>query len=111
MEVSLRGCCRKTCGYGPGPFFGELLVERRLAFSVGLVPCAVGGTDIDAWKEGSHLFDQMVRAFWTLLPNRNLLEKPAKQINKSLQSIIVTFLLRFLGNSLQRYYWRRISRI
>lgn len=27
---------------------------------VGLVPCAVGGTEIDEWREGSHLFNQMV---------------------------------------------------
>ena len=51
---------RKTCGYGPGPFFGGLLVERGLSNMVGLVPCAVGGTEIGEWKEGSHLFNQMV---------------------------------------------------
>ena len=51
---------RKTCGYGPGPFFGGLLVERGISRTVGLVPCAVGGTEIDEWREGSLLFNQMV---------------------------------------------------
>jgi len=50
----------KTCGYGPGPMFGVQLCERGLAKTVGLVPCAVGGTEIDEWKEGSHLFNRMV---------------------------------------------------
>ena len=52
--------CRKTCGYGPGPFFGGLLVERGVLSMVGLVPCAVGGTEIDEWREDSRLFKQMV---------------------------------------------------
>jgi len=41
--------------------FGVQLCERGLAKTVGLVPCAVGGTEIDEWKEGSHLFNRMAR--------------------------------------------------
>ena len=53
--------CRKTCGHGPGPFFGEYLLAKGLAAKVGLVACAVGGTSMTEWRQGGPLFQQMVR--------------------------------------------------
>lgn len=57
--------CSKTCGYGPGPFFGEQILKSQLCGAVGLVPCAVGGTSIDQWKPGGKLFNQMVESLFS----------------------------------------------
>ncbi|KAK1317988.1 putative carbohydrate esterase [Acorus calamus] len=53
----------KTCGIGPGmPFANAVLGSSSSSGrSVGLVPCAVGGTAILEWGRGSHLYEQMVR--------------------------------------------------
>ncbi|XP_068655044.1 probable carbohydrate esterase At4g34215 [Aristolochia californica] len=51
---------RKTCGIGPGmPFARGVL--GRCGGTVGLVPCAVGGTQIAEWERGRHLYEEMVR--------------------------------------------------
>jgi len=43
---------RSFAGVGPGRTFGKLLLEANPGCSVGLVPTAVGGTPISAWKRG-----------------------------------------------------------
>ena len=43
---------RSFAGVGPGRTFGRLLLEANPGCSVGLVPVAVGGTPISAWKRG-----------------------------------------------------------
>ncbi|GMH13496.1 hypothetical protein Nepgr_015337 [Nepenthes gracilis] len=50
---------RKTCGVGPGMSFANAVRERL--GSVGLVPCAVGGTAIREWARGEHLYENMTR--------------------------------------------------
>lgn len=43
---------RSFAGVGPGRTFGKLLLEANPGCTVGLVPTAVGGTPISAWKRG-----------------------------------------------------------
>lgn len=43
---------RPFAGVGPGRTFGRLLLEANPGCTVGLVPTAVGGTPISAWKRG-----------------------------------------------------------
>ena len=43
---------RSFAGVGPGRTFGRLLLEANPGCTVGLVPTAVGGTPISAWKRG-----------------------------------------------------------
>lgn len=51
----------KTCGVGPGMAFanGIKANESRIGV-VGLVPCAVGGTKISKWAQGTRLYNQLV---------------------------------------------------
>ncbi|CAO2833961.1 unnamed protein product [Amaranthus hypochondriacus] len=53
----------KTCGVGPGMGFahGLLILGGSEIGSIGLVPCAVGGTKISEWGRGTVLYDQLVR--------------------------------------------------
>lgn len=55
----------KTCGVGPGMAFANEVVRvgatRGGQGAVGLVPCAVGGTQISQWRRGSPLYNQLVR--------------------------------------------------
>ncbi|XP_030540093.1 probable carbohydrate esterase At4g34215 [Rhodamnia argentea] len=52
----------KTNGIGPGMAFANtILGQDRSLGSVGLVPCAVGGTRISEWERGSFLYDQLMR--------------------------------------------------
>ncbi|XP_065872536.1 probable carbohydrate esterase At4g34215 isoform X2 [Euphorbia lathyris] len=48
----------KVCGVGPGMSFANAV--RDGAGSVGLVPCAVGGTAIKEWARGEKLYETMV---------------------------------------------------
>ncbi|KAL7116988.1 hypothetical protein ACP275_03G042400 [Erythranthe tilingii] len=51
----------KTCGIGPGMAFSNWVLERDLGLGVvGLVPCAVGGTDISRWSRGGSLYNQLL---------------------------------------------------
>ncbi|GFP84526.1 probable carbohydrate esterase at4g34215 [Phtheirospermum japonicum] len=51
----------KTCGVGPGMAFSNAVLNRESGIGViGLVPCAVGGTNISEWKRGSGLYNQML---------------------------------------------------
>ncbi|AES59376.1 putative feruloyl esterase [Medicago truncatula] len=52
----------KTCGIGPGLAFANEVVRMSGGECVvGLVPCAVGGTRIEEWRNGSHLYNELVR--------------------------------------------------
>lgn len=55
-------------GVGPGRTFGTLYAEANPGITVGLIPCAVGGSPIDTWKPGaahsqtkSHPWDDAIR--------------------------------------------------
>ena len=43
---------QKVCGVGPGRTFGRLLAQDNPNRTVGLIPCAVGGTTLSAWVPG-----------------------------------------------------------
>ena len=53
----------KTCGIGPGMVFANAVLNLKDPFFgiVGLVPCAVGGTNLSEWSRGSYLYTQLVR--------------------------------------------------
>jgi len=55
-------------GVGPGLAFGKAMAEANPAARIGLIPCAVGGTSIQAWAAGAedratktHPYDDMLR--------------------------------------------------
>ncbi|XP_054792738.1 probable carbohydrate esterase At4g34215 [Prosopis cineraria] len=48
-----------TCGVGPGMSFANRVI-RPGSGTVGLVPCAAGGTRLAQWSRGSHLYTQLV---------------------------------------------------
>ncbi|KAF5444887.1 hypothetical protein F2P56_033979 [Juglans regia] len=51
----------KTCGVGPGmPFSNQILAKHPNFGVIGLVPCAIGGTKIENWQKGTHLYNQLV---------------------------------------------------
>lgn len=50
----------KACGLGPGMAFANA-VRERVGGTLGLVPCAVGGTAIKEWARGEKLYESMVK--------------------------------------------------
>lgn len=59
---------KPSAGVGLGKTFGEILAEATPGVTVGLIPCAVGGSPIDSWKPGvfyaptkSHPWDDTMR--------------------------------------------------
>ncbi|XP_021745326.1 probable carbohydrate esterase At4g34215 [Chenopodium quinoa] len=51
-----------TCGVGPAMSLAHAVVRKSFGIrEVGLVPCAVGGTNISHWSRGGHLYNQLVR--------------------------------------------------
>lgn len=51
----------KRAGVGPGLSFGIEIAEADSTIRIGLVPCAVGGTDIEKWAPGS--FDEITKTY------------------------------------------------
>ncbi|MCD7470781.1 hypothetical protein HAX54_010891 [Datura stramonium] len=50
-----------TCGIGPGMSFANSVLKNDPNIGViGLVPCAVGSTNISQWSQGSFYYNQMV---------------------------------------------------
>jgi hypothetical protein len=45
---------KPIAGVGPGLTFGKSLAEVNDKIVIGLVPCAAGGSSIDAWKTGGY---------------------------------------------------------
>jgi hypothetical protein len=45
---------KPVAGVGPGLSFGKMMAEADSTVSIGLVPCAAGGSSIDAWKVGGY---------------------------------------------------------
>jgi hypothetical protein len=43
---------KSAAGVGLGKTFGKLMAEANPEITVGLIPCAVGGSPIDSWKPG-----------------------------------------------------------
>ena len=47
-------------GVGPGLSFGKTMAEKNPAVTIGLVPCAVGGTPLKRWQMGGDLYERAV---------------------------------------------------
>jgi len=45
---------KKIAGVGPGRTFGIVMAEQNPSRTIGLVPCAVGGTSIRLWQPGAY---------------------------------------------------------
>lgn len=52
---------RDNSGVGPGLAFAEALTAQNPKITIGLVPCAVGGSSINLWQKGSKLYDEALR--------------------------------------------------
>ncbi|NJN06387.1 MAG: sialate O-acetylesterase [Rhodobacteraceae bacterium] len=50
-----------NAGVGSGLAFAELITAREAKLRVGLIPCAVGGSQIALWQRGAKLYDEAVR--------------------------------------------------
>lgn len=52
-----------AAGVGLGTSFGRELADADATITVGLIPCAVGGTPLQRWQKGGDLYEQaLVRA-------------------------------------------------
>ena len=61
---------KKTNGVGPGMAFANSILAKHPGFGVvGLVPCAIGGTNIREWERGKVLYNQMMRRAKASLSN------------------------------------------
>jgi len=66
---------KPAAGVGLGKTFGQIIAEANPDVTIGLIPCAVGGSPIDTWKPGvyypatkSHPWDDMVKRVELALP-------------------------------------------
>lgn len=50
-----------NAGVGPGLAFAEVLAARDPKARLGLIPCAVGGSQIALWQRGAKLYDNALR--------------------------------------------------
>lgn len=70
---------KPTAGVGLGKTFAQIVAQAKPGVTIGLIPCAVGGSPIDTWKPGvfypptkSHPWDDMVKRVETALPKGTL---------------------------------------
>ena len=47
-------------GVGPGLAFGKAIAEKEPGVTIGLVPCAFGGTQLKRWQQGGDLYSNAV---------------------------------------------------
>ncbi|KAL2346440.1 hypothetical protein Fmac_000440 [Flemingia macrophylla] len=53
---------KKTNGIGPGMAFANSVLGKHAELGpIGLVPCAVGGTNISEWERGKELYSHMIK--------------------------------------------------
>ncbi|MCB1278130.1 sialate O-acetylesterase [Prosthecobacter sp.] len=50
-----------NAGVGSGLAFAETITAQNPKIAVGLIPCAVGGSPIQAWQKGAKLYDEALR--------------------------------------------------
>lgn len=55
-----RGEPKKNPGVGPGLAFGKAMAEANSEVTIGLVPCALGGTPLSRWTRGADLYSNAV---------------------------------------------------
>ena len=54
---------KPTAAVGPGLTFGRLLAAADTSVVIGLIPCAVGGSGIDAWAPGAYFADTQTHPY------------------------------------------------
>lgn len=66
---------KPAAGVGLGKTFGEIIAKQNPGVTIGLIPCAVGGSPIDTWKPGAfyagtktHPWDDMEKRVALALP-------------------------------------------
>ncbi|MDZ4403657.1 sialate O-acetylesterase [Prosthecobacter sp.] len=66
---------KSAAGVGLGKTFAQIVAEANPGVTIGLIPCAVGGSPIDTWKPGvfypatkSHPWDDMAKRVALALP-------------------------------------------
>jgi len=50
----------QVLGVGPGVSFGKAMAEKNPDVTIGLVPCAFGGTPLKRWQKGGDLYSNAV---------------------------------------------------
>lgn len=60
VEPVNRGEPKKNPGVGPGLAFGKAMAEANPDMTIGLVPCALGGTPLKRWESGADLYSNAV---------------------------------------------------
>lgn len=58
---------KPTAGVGPGLSFGNAMAATDSSVTIGLVPCAVGGTPLSRWEKGGDLYQEALRRSATAL--------------------------------------------
>lgn len=51
----------QVAGVGPGLAFAQAMAEGQPDISIGLIPCAVGGTPLSRWQKGGDLYEAAVK--------------------------------------------------
>lgn len=52
---------KAEAGVGPGFAFAKCLAEKTPGVTIGLVPCAIGGSKIEQWQPGQFSFERAVK--------------------------------------------------
>lgn len=52
---------KPIAGVGLGTTFGRVMAEREPGVTIGLIPCAVGGTPISRWQPGADLYEAALK--------------------------------------------------
>jgi hypothetical protein len=66
---------KPVAGVGPGLAFGRAMATADISSSIGLIPCAVGGTGIDAWAPGAYFADTKTRPYDDALARARLAQQ------------------------------------
>lgn len=81
---------KRTAGVGPGKTFAEALAETDPSITVGVVPCAVGGTSIGLWVPDAEI---------SPLGRVNLFSNMVFRANKAMEQGTLTAILWHQGES------------
>ncbi len=60
---------KPIAGVGLGTTFGKIMAERDATVTIGLIPCAVGGTPLARWQKGADLYDAALQRAQAAAPH------------------------------------------
>lgn len=63
---------KSQVGVGLGKTFGEVMAEANPKVTIGLIPCAFGGTPISRWQKGADLYQNAVERARTAMKDGTL---------------------------------------